>query len=112
MSSGAVERQRGAYAHAHQHEAQLVDDGIRQHAPEVVFDDGVENGEERHGGADVYQQFGAGETTRKRVDGRLGGKDAQENRSGGDRKSTRLNSSHVASSYAVFCLKKKRNTSA
>src|SRR5207253_7903283 len=27
--------------------------------------------------------------------------------SGGDRKSTRLNSSHVAISYAVFCLKKK-----
>src|SRR5690625_2744287 len=27
-----------------------------------------------------------------------------------DRKSTRLNSSHVASSYAVFCLKKKRQT--
>src|SRR5690625_5475842 len=26
----------------------------------------------------------------------------------GDRKSTRLNSSHVASSYAVYCLKKKR----
>src|SRR5690625_5504316 len=25
-----------------------------------------------------------------------------------DRKSTRLNSSHVATSYAVFCLKKKR----
>src|SRR5699024_11728450 len=25
-----------------------------------------------------------------------------------DRKSTRLNSSHVSSSYAVFCLKKKR----
>src|SRR5207253_6294092 len=28
---------------------------------------------------------------------------------GGDRKSTRLNSSHVAISYAVFCLKKKKN---
>src|SRR5690625_5598574 len=28
-----------------------------------------------------------------------------------DRKSTRLNSSHVAISYAVFCLKKKTNTS-
>src|SRR5690625_6634008 len=28
-----------------------------------------------------------------------------------DRKSTRLNSSHVASSYAVFCLKKKSNQS-
>src|SRR5439155_25741446 len=29
-------------------------------------------------------------------------------RPGIDRKSTRLNSSHVASSYAVFCLKKKK----
>src|SRR5690625_7081321 len=28
---------------------------------------------------------------------------------GRDRKSTRLNSSHVAISYAVFCLKKKTN---
>src|SRR5207249_6306328 len=27
---------------------------------------------------------------------------------GGDRKSTRLNSSHVSISYAVFCLKKKK----
>src|SRR5690625_1950061 len=27
----------------------------------------------------------------------------------GDRKSTRLNSSHVAISYAVFCLQKKKN---
>src|SRR6266513_5424210 len=27
----------------------------------------------------------------------------------GDRKSTRLNSSHVSISYAVFCLKKKKN---
>src|SRR5439155_6023285 len=29
-----------------------------------------------------------------------------------DRKSTRLNSSHVAISYAVFCLKKKKTTGA
>src|SRR5438876_9153825 len=28
----------------------------------------------------------------------------------GDRKSTRLNSSHPSISYAVFCLKKKRKT--
>src|SRR3989442_10400697 len=34
---------------------------------------------------------------------RAGGKDI------GDRKSTRLNSSHVRISYAVFCLKKKKN---
>src|SRR5437870_7581474 len=32
------------------------------------------------------------------------------NRRRGDRKSTRLNSSHVAISYAVFCLKKKKIT--
>src|SRR5207249_11703213 len=31
-----------------------------------------------------------------------------DNRGGGDRKSTRLNSSHVSISYAVFCLKKKK----
>src|SRR2546427_2123693 len=30
-------------------------------------------------------------------------------RGGGDRKSTRLNSSHSQISYAVFCLKKKKN---
>src|SRR5690349_22686344 len=29
---------------------------------------------------------------------------------GSDRKSTRLNSSHVEISYAVFCLKKKKKT--
>src|SRR5260221_7270645 len=29
----------------------------------------------------------------------------------GDRKSTRLNSSHTVISYAVFCLKKKKHTS-
>src|SRR3712207_8670474 len=31
-------------------------------------------------------------------------------REGGDRKSTRLNSSHANISYAVFCLKKKNPT--
>src|SRR5438132_8474497 len=30
-------------------------------------------------------------------------------KAGGDRKSTRLNSSHTVSSYAVFCLKKKND---
>src|SRR3712207_8908245 len=36
----------------------------------------------------------------------------KEGREGGrrDRKSTRLNSSHANISYAVFCLKKKKNT--
>src|SRR5437667_6366884 len=32
----------------------------------------------------------------------------QDGRPGRDRKSTRLNSSHITISYAVFCLKKKK----
>src|SRR5439155_25951415 len=42
-----------------------------------------------------------------RLDQHGGGPRAHD---GGDRKSTRLNSSHVAISYAVFCLKKKKKT--
>src|SRR5207302_9442569 len=34
---------------------------------------------------------------------------ASREQAGPDRKSTRLNSSHVKISYAVFCLKKKKN---
>src|SRR5690625_494622 len=37
-------------------------------------------------------------------------KEVEKNLEERDRKSTRLNSSHVAISYAVFCLKKKKNT--
>src|SRR3989442_7665940 len=39
---------------------------------------------------------------------RLSKRDAGEGNDPGDRKSTRLNSSHVRISYAVFCLKKKK----
>src|SRR3712207_7316488 len=35
--------------------------------------------------------------------------DLRRDMDGGDRKSTRLNSSHANISYAVFCLKKKKN---
>src|SRR5215813_8152541 len=35
---------------------------------------------------------------------------ARSSPAGRDRKSTRLNSSHVRISYAVFCLKKKKKT--
>src|SRR5256885_12510599 len=35
---------------------------------------------------------------------------SRRDRPGGDRKSTRLNSSHLVISYAVFCLKKKKCT--
>src|SRR5690349_24177385 len=37
-------------------------------------------------------------------------RDAEEEVAQRDRKSTRLNSSHVEISYAVFCLKKKKTT--
>src|SRR5207253_9593781 len=47
--------------------------------------------------AHVRRRGRAGERPRRRV----------EREPGRDRKSTRLNSSHVAISYAVFCLKKK-----
>src|SRR5699024_12456980 len=40
--------------------------------------------------------------------GSQGQEDDHSRRTGGDRKSTRLNSSHVSISYAVFCLKKKK----
>src|SRR5438067_7333571 len=43
-----------------------------------------------------------------RPSGRCGGKVPDTGRSRRDRKSTRLNSSHVSISYAVFCLKKKK----
>src|SRR5256885_5801568 len=38
----------------------------------------------------------------------LGCAEPQRHRCLGDRKSTRLNSSHLVISYAVFCLKKKK----
>src|SRR3712207_8320279 len=41
--------------------------------------------------------------------GEVDGED-QGRRARGDRKSTRLNSSHANISYAVFCLKKTKNT--
>ena len=40
--------------------------------------------------------------------GRVVPKDTLESKLYGDRKSTRLNSSHITISYAVFCLKKKK----
>src|SRR5256885_8467980 len=40
--------------------------------------------------------------------GRSGGRRGCRSRGRGDRKSTRLNSSHLVISYAVFCLKKKK----
>src|SRR5690242_21014832 len=43
-----------------------------------------------------------------RADGQHPDADRGQVTGGGDRKSTRLNSSHMSISYAVFCLKKKK----
>src|SRR5436309_7473191 len=45
---------------------------------------------------------------RSRGGGTASGVNKQGGNTRGDRKSTRLNSSHVKISYAVFCLKKKK----
>src|SRR2546430_10324446 len=54
-----------------------------------------------HFGLGVGHAGGEGPNSTAHTAARLGGP--------GDRKSTRLNSSHSQISYAVFCLKKKRN---
>src|SRR2546426_6025062 len=56
----------------------------------------------RHGG--LRKSVAAGESERAPVDAR------PRRASTGDRKSTRLNSSHLVISYAVFCLKKKKTS--
>src|SRR5438067_8069125 len=56
----------------------------------------------------VEQVVGAEEHTS--TEGSTSGARRSPRRLPRDRKSTRLNSSHVSTSYAVFCLKKKTNT--
>src|SRR2546426_7862158 len=53
---------------------------------------------------------GAAGTPHRRAGRTLVGDEVQLRRLAGDRKSTRLNSSHLVISYAVFCLKKKKTT--
>src|SRR5947199_7817923 len=72
-------------------------------------------GRSRH--FDVYPEDG-GHLLRERFAMRLVSTEASESPNGADRaedvlrdrKSTRLNSSHLGISYAVFCLKKKNKT--
>src|SRR6266511_4724919 len=63
----------------------------------------------------VFAIFGAGESrswTPRRVRGREGVRRRLLACGGVDRKSTRLNSSHVKISYAVVCLKNKKSRKA
>src|SRR2546426_5102905 len=61
---------------------------------------------ERHhprGAAELVQHDGEMTTAALHLEHQVGGPGRR------DRKSTRLNSSHLVISYAVFCLKKKKN---
>src|SRR5256885_7418033 len=58
-------------------------------------------------GAAAGDRFAAESDRAPRGKGRRYDRRRDESRRGGDRKSTRLNSSHLVISYAVFCLKKK-----
>src|SRR5205807_3810863 len=58
-------------------------------------------------GGESRAQGGDPERRRRRARTR-GRRRARVSRHHGDRKSTRLNSSHLVISYAVFCLKKKK----
>src|SRR5690348_17598762 len=55
--------------------------------------------------ADMHQAVGAAQVDKRAEVGKV----AHRPLANLDRKSTRLNSSHPSISYAVFCLKKKKN---
>src|SRR5688500_19497810 len=70
-----------------------------------------------HGPCDIYAAAGTpcvtAHSTVRSLSSRYSGPLYQVKRADGrllDRKSTRLNSSHLVISYAVFCLKKKKQT--
>src|SRR3712207_7275427 len=64
-------------------------------------------GEGPQGGDRPYRDLLRVDARRRRSGGREALRRARHRDGGGDRKSTRLNSSHANISYAVFCLKKK-----
>src|SRR5690242_21621227 len=68
--------------------------------------------EDRRGGDDGLHGGLEAAVGRDRMngDGVAGEARHQQERARPDRKSTRLNSSHMSISYAVFCLKKKKKT--
>src|SRR5690606_41690585 len=78
----------------------LLGEGDDAELPEQVLDRALRAGEEGEIGGVDAAQFGVLLEHAGRVVLRV-------ERDGEDRKSTRLNSSHVKISYAVFCLKKK-----
>src|SRR5438067_7932182 len=57
----------------------------------------------------LFHDVGKGMASENHLDGSISALQSISQHLQLDRKSTRLNSSHVSISYAVFCLKKKKN---
>src|SRR5690606_41849101 len=83
---------RSGGEHAQRQQGQVGQRRVGQKIDEAIV--------RQHQHAAVHRAGHGQRQQRRGVTGQLGGK-------GRDRKSTRLNSSHVKISYAVFCLKKK-----
>src|SRR5439155_14134209 len=81
--------------------AMLADTSASTSAPDLQKESGLADQMERARGRNWMRVIPFARATRMA---------AVDERHPGDRKSTRLNSSHVAISYAVFCLKKKTKT--
>src|SRR5690625_5455974 len=81
-----------------------VEEGEETKAIPIITDDQI-NGEMSH--ADETIVHSPSDTTKTYTTSE--GDHEEEDEVKQDRKSTRLNSSHVAISYAVFCTKKKKN---
>src|SRR5207249_11951458 len=80
--------------------AALCDGFLQSKGPRRLF--------EASGGGQETRPPSARQTTSALHDQPVGGQRADFVDAARDRKSTRLNSSHVSISYAVFCLKKKK----
>jgi len=79
----AVDSQFGADPDADHHETDLVDHAVHEHAPQVILDHRIENGERSHRGAEQDEHpdstdLCAGETACQRVDRHLGRERRQE----------------------------------
>src|SRR5690606_22880766 len=95
LFAGATQRRNARSQDANQEEGRPAPAPRNAYAPPLTLTQRSGSGRERA----AEPTAGEERSTRRAHGGAL--------QFGGDRKSTRLNSSHVKTSYAVFCLKKK-----
>ena len=80
MGDGSVDGKGRSQPDPHDHEPDLVDHGVGKDAPKIVFDDGIEDGERRHGDPHPDQQVRAGEGSGQGIDRHLGGEGREKDR--------------------------------